>query len=182
MTMMYCRAAAKELAVSLLAPNLHAANALHAVVRVAVVVRKNANPVNRNQRNGLVASQHATRDRRGNLSQLVTLNQRGRPAQLGILNRSGSHDQLGSLDRNVKPDQVESLDLPLQVTKLKHVAALGLHSSRLSFRTFRPGKKPSAAWHFERHLKNTHAELKAAVVATAVVARHVAKTDLAKDV
>lgn len=168
--MMYCRAAAKELAVSLLAPNLHAANALHAVVRVAVVVRKNANPVNRNQRNGLVASQ------------LVTLNQRGRPAQLGILNRSGSHDQLGSLDRNVKPDQVESLDLPLQVTKLKHVAALGLHSSRLSFRTFRPGKKPSAAWHFERHLKNTHAELKAAVVATAVVARHVAKTDLAKDV
>ena len=122
--MMYCRAAAKELAVNLLAPNLRAANALHAVVRVAVVVRKNANPVNRNQRNGLVASQHATRDRRGNLSQLVTLNQRGRPAQLGILNRSGSHDQLGRLDRNVKPDQVESLDLPRQEGPRRPVSGL----------------------------------------------------------
>ena len=174
--MMNCRVAAKGLAVSLLEPNLHAVNALHAVVRVAVVVRKNANLVNRNQRNGLVASQHATRDRRGNLSQLVTLNQRGSPGQRGILNRSGS------LDRSGRSGQLGSRDLPLQVTKVITDAVLGLHSSRLSFRTFRPGKKPSVVWHFGRHPKSMRAELKAAVGATMVVARHAAKTDLAKDV
>ena len=155
-----CRVAAKKPAVSLLETNLHAVNAPRAAVRVADedVVRKIANLVTRNQRNGDVVRQRGTPDRRGKLSQLGNL------SQLGILNRSASRDQLASLDR------------PLHVTKGKAVAGLVLQSSLLSFRTYQPGKKQSVAWHFERHLKSMPAGRKPAGGATAVALR-VAKTD-----
>ena len=154
MTRKNCRVAAKKPAVSLLETNLHAVNAPRAAVRVADedVVRKIANLVTRNQRNGHVVRHRGTPDRRGNLS------------QLGILNRSASRDQLASLDR------------PLHVTKGKAVAGLVLQSSLLSFRTYQPGKKRSVAWHFERHLKSMRAGRKPAGGATAVALR-VAKTD-----
>jgi len=158
MTMKNCRVAAKELAVSLLEPNLHAVNAPRAVVRVADedVVRKIANLVTRNQRNGHVVRQRGTPDQRGNHS------------QLRILNRSASRDHRGHLD------------LPLHVKKGKAVAGLVRQSSPLSFRTYRPGKKQSVVSQFERHLKNMPAGRKPAVDATAV-ALHVAKTDLTID-
>ena len=149
-----CRVAAKKPAVSLLETNLHAVNAPRAAVRVADedVVRKIANLVTRNQRNGHVVRQRGTPDPRGNLS------------QLGILNRSASRDQLASLDR------------PLHVTKGKAVAGLVLQSSLLSFRTYQPGKKQSVAWHFERHLKSMRAGRKPAGGATAGALR-AARTD-----
>lgn len=154
-----CHVAAKELAVSLLEPSLHAVSVLHAAVRAEDVgaVRTIANLVTRNQRNGLVVGQRGTPARRRNRH------------PFGILRWSGS------ADRNVRHDQL------LQVMKAITVAGLGLHSSLLSFRTFRPGKKPSVAWQSERHLKSTRGGRKPAVGATADDLR-VAGTDLTSDV
>ena len=168
--MMNCRVFAKEFAVSLLGRNLSALNAPLAVIRVedadAPVIRKNANLAMRPRRNVLDGHRRGTPDSRGNLSQLEILNRRESPDQLGSLNRSGRRDQLARLD------------LPRQVTKAITVADLGLRTSRLSFRTFRPGRRPSVVWHCEHLLRNMRAERKRAADATAD-ALHVAKTDSA---
>ena len=158
-----CRVAAKELAVSLLEPNLFGANVPHAVVED--VVRKIAHLVTRNQRNGHGVSQRGTLDRRGNLR------------RFGIPNPSESRGRSG------RPDPFENLalPLPLPVAKVKPVAGLGLQSSLLNFRTFRPGKKQSVVWKFARHLKSMRGERKPVAGATAD-ALHVARTDSAKDV
>ena len=156
-----CRVAAKELAVSLLEPNLFGANVPHAVVED--VVRKIAHLVTRNQRNGHGVSQRGTLDRRGNLR------------RFGIPNPSESRGRSG------RPDLFENLALPLPVAKVKPVAGLGLQSSLLNFRTFRPGKKQSVVWKFARRLKSMRGERKPVAVATAD-ALHVARTDSAKDV
>jgi len=176
MTKMNCHVSAKQLAMSLFEQNLNAVNAPHAVIRVAdvdaIVIGKEANLATRNRRNGLDGSRRGTPGQRENLSRRENL------SQLGILNRSESPDQLARLDLSESPDQLGSLDLPRQVTKSIAVAGLGRHSSRLSFRTFRPGRRPSAVWYCEHQLKNMRAERKLAVDATAD-ALHVAKTDSA---
>lgn len=153
-----CHVAAKGLAVNLPGAKRLTVNVRHAVVRAeaAAVVRKTVPLVKQNPRSGLVVSRRATLDRSGNLRQPE--------------NRS----------RSVSSGQHVNLDRLQQEMKVIPVAVLDRHLSPQSFRTFQPGKKRSAVWQFERHLKSMRAERKAAVDATAVVHR-VAETDSTND-
>ena len=151
-----CRVAAKELGVNLPGAKRHAANVRHAVARAVAVVRRTEHLVKQNQRSVLVVSHRATLDLRGNLK------------------------RLGIHSRSVSPGQHENLDRLLQGTKAILVADLDRQLSPLSFWTFQHGKKRSAVWQFERHLKSTRAERKAADDATAV-ALPVAETDAIND-
>jgi hypothetical protein len=149
-----CRAAVKDLAVNLPEVNRHAVNVRHGVAEAGNVVPKIVHHVKPNLRIDLVVSKHAIRVLPGMLRRIE------------IRSRSAS------------PGPHENLDRLLHETKAIPVAVLDRRLWRLSFRTFRPGKKRSAVWRFERRLKSTRAALKTVADATAV-GLHVAETEAA---